>query len=175
MKHVIKKQWMGCAVASAAMLAEVSYDEAAGHWPKMSDADLRRPQEFCALLESLTETRWHLSHCWFPCRALSQFEVPDHPVAVFIENDHFGHWVVLKGELVHDPGAYGPFLISRYPYRGWWVTHVAQPQRPEEVEAFLKQSRLKTLTTALRPLLHAAYRLPQSNQSTALSTGLARE
>ena len=166
---------MGCAVASAAMLAEVSYDEAAAHWPEVSDADLRRPQEFCALLESLTETRWHLSDCWVPCRALSQFEVPDHAVAVFIENDQFGQWVVLKGELVHDPGAYSPFLISRYPYRDWRVTHVAQPQRPEEVEAFLKQSRLKTLSTALRPLLHAAYRLPQSNRSTALSNGLARE
>jgi hypothetical protein len=175
MKHVIKKQWMGCAVASAAMLAEVSYDEAAAHWPEVSDADLRRPQEFCALLESLTETRWHLSDCWVPCRALGQFEVPDHPVAVFIENDQFGQWVVLKGELVHDPGAYSPFLISRYPYRDWRVTHVAQPQRPEEVEQFLKQNLLKRLSTALRPLMLADYRLPPSNRSTPLSNGLARE
>ena len=175
MKHVIKKQWMGCAIASAAMLAEVSYDEAAAHWPDVSDADLRLEKEFCALLESLTETRWHLSHCWCPYRALGQFEVPDHAVAVFIENDQFGQWVVLKGELVHDPGAHSPFLISRYPYRDWRVTYVAQPQRPEEVEQFLKQSRLKRLSTALRPLLHVAYRLPQSNQSRALSNGLARE
>ena len=39
MNHIPKQQWMGCAVATAAMLASRSYEEVAAHWPDM-DEDL---------------------------------------------------------------------------------------------------------------------------------------
>ncbi len=64
MNHIPKKEWMGCAVATAAMLADLSYDEVRAHWPDLNDAQMRWPRDLCALLESVTETSWKLSECW---------------------------------------------------------------------------------------------------------------
>jgi hypothetical protein len=55
MKHVPKQQWMGCAVATAAMLADRNYEEVAGHWPELDDARMRSPRELRALAGSRDE------------------------------------------------------------------------------------------------------------------------
>jgi hypothetical protein len=80
MKHIPKQEWMGCAVASAAMVADLSYDEVAAHWPDLDAARLRDGKDFCNLLESVTETRWELSQCWHPVKAVSELPFPDWPV-----------------------------------------------------------------------------------------------
>jgi hypothetical protein len=38
MNHVPKQQWLGCAVAAAAMLAHRSYEDVAGHWAELDEA-----------------------------------------------------------------------------------------------------------------------------------------
>jgi hypothetical protein len=55
MNHIPKQDWMGCAVATAAMLAGRSYKEVAAHWPDLDEARLRFPRELCALLEAVTD------------------------------------------------------------------------------------------------------------------------
>jgi hypothetical protein len=136
MNHVPKQQWLGCAVATAAMIADRSYEEVAAHWPDLDEARMRSPGELCALLDAVTDTEWYFSPCWYPQPRVHEFVPPPWPVAVFIEDDalrpRFGQWIVLKDEVVHDPGERTAHPVSGYPRRDWVVTLVAQPVRPEE-------------------------------------------
>jgi hypothetical protein len=137
MNHVPKQQWMGCAVATAAMLADRSYEAVAAHWPELDEARMRSPTELCALLEAVTDTNWQFSPCWHPQPRVGEFLIPEWPVVVFIEDavvhPHFGQWIILKDDVVRDPGEWTPYPVSRYPRRDWVVTLVAQPARPEEL------------------------------------------
>jgi hypothetical protein len=108
MKHVAKQDWMGCAVATAAMLADCTYEEVAAR-PSLPDlARTRYPNELCALLAGITGSAWRVTAFWFRRPVLAQFAFPEWPVAVFLEDAPFrpriGQWVVVKRELVHDPG-----------------------------------------------------------------------
>jgi hypothetical protein len=152
-EHILKQQWMGCAVATAAMLADLSYEEVAGHWPDLDEARTRCPQELCALLEAVTDTEWQFSPCWAPQPPVHQFPVPRWPVAVFIQDadlsPRFGQWIVLKDDLVHDPGEWTTYVATRYPRRDWVVTCVVQPVRPDE----LARNRARKRAERLRNLL----------------------
>src|SRR4051812_35589413 len=86
MNHNPKQQWMGCAVAAAAMLADCSYEDVAGHWPDLDEARMRSPQELCALLEAVTDAEWHFSPCWHPEPRVGEFRPPPWPVAVWIQD-----------------------------------------------------------------------------------------
>lgn len=137
MNHIPKQQWMGCAVATAAMLADRSYEAVAAHWPELDEARMRSPTELCALLKAVTDTDWQFSPCWHPQPRVGEFLVPEWPVAVFIEDavihPHFGQWIILNEDVVHDPGEWAPYPVSTDPRRDWVVTLVAQPARPEEL------------------------------------------
>lgn len=152
MNHIRKQKWMGCAVATAAMVADLSYEDVAAHWPDLTDAQLRWPNHLCSLLESVTETRWQVSQCWYPLKTVEEFPCPEWPIAVFISGPQpqprFSQWIVLKGEIVHDPGDWGPRLRSRYRLRDWLVTWTAQPLRPNDfgqTQARLHLHRLRNI------------------------------
>jgi len=134
MKHVIKQEWMGCAVATAAMLADLTYEEVAAR-PSLPDlARTRWPKELCALLEGVTGSAWRVSTFWFRRPVLARFSFPEWPVAVFLQDAPFrprlGQWVVVKRNLVHDPGERLAYTVSKYPLREWRITALAQPHRP---------------------------------------------
>jgi hypothetical protein len=137
MNHIPKQQWLGCAVATAAMIADRSYEEVAAHWPDLDEAGTRSPGKLCALLEAVTDTEWHFSPCWYPQPRVDEFVPPPWPVCLFIQNDglrpRFGQWIVLEGEVIHDPGERTVHAVSAYPRRDWVVSLVAQPVRPEEL------------------------------------------
>lgn len=157
MNHVPKQQWMGCAVATAAMLADLGYDEVAAHWPDLDEARMRCPREMCALLEAVTDTEWQLSPCWHPLKRVQEFSSPQ-PVAVFIQDDglcpRFGQWIVLKREIVHDPGEWTVCVATRYPRRHWVIACVAQPARPDELARILARKRLEKVRIALQADTH---------------------
>jgi hypothetical protein len=141
---------MGCAVATAAMLADLSYEEVNGL--ELDNARMRWPQELHALLEAVTDTKWQLLPCWHPLKPLHEFSFPPYPVGVFINDSalcpQFGQWIVLKNEIVHDPCEWTAYAASRYPRRDWVVTCVAQPVRPAELaqrKARLRQARLRNV------------------------------
>jgi hypothetical protein len=137
MKHVPKQQWMGCAVATAAMLSDRSYEEVAAHWFDLDEALTRSPREMCALLEAVTEMPWYLFPCWHPRPRIREFVPPRWAVAVWIEDapfhPQFGQWIVIKDAIVYDPGQRTEYPVSSYPLREWLVAVVAQPIVPEEV------------------------------------------
>jgi hypothetical protein len=163
MKHIPKQEWMGCAVASAAMVADLTYDEVSAHWPDLKAARLRGAKDFCDLLESVTETRWQLSQCWRPAQAVHKFPFPDWPVAVFINDaalrPRFGQWIVVRGEIVHDPGLSSAHIVSGYPFRNWVVTWITEPVQPEELARYQVRNRRRAVRDAFRPLLMADYRM----------------
>jgi hypothetical protein len=135
MNHVPKQQWMGCAVATAAMLAGRSYKDVAAHWPDMDEARMRSPRELCALLEAVTDQEWYLAPCRHQPR-VHEFLPPQWPVAVWIQDatfhPEFAQWIVIKGKLVYDPGEWTEQHMSSYPRRDWRVTLVVQSEPPEE-------------------------------------------
>src|SRR5262249_20482068 len=134
MKHVAKQDLMGCAVASAAMLADLTYEEVAAR-PSLPDlARTRWPKEFCALLNGVTDSEWRVTTFWFRRPVLAHFSFPAWPVAVFVQDapsrPRLGQWVVVKRELVHDPGERTVYTVSKYPRRDWRIASLAQPRRP---------------------------------------------
>jgi hypothetical protein len=155
MKHIPKQQWMGCAVATAAMLADRSYDEVAAHWPDLDEARMRSPRELCGLLEAVTDTEWRFSPCWHPQPKVREFLPPAWPVAVWIQDSAlrpcFGLWIVIKDEVIHDPGEWTAHAVSSYPRRDWLVTLVAQPVRPEELARIRKQKSMQGLRNLVQP------------------------
>jgi hypothetical protein len=147
MNHLPKQQWMGCAVATAAMLADRTYEEVAGHWPDLDEAQMRSPRELCALLGAVTDMEWHLVPCWHPQPRVHEFSSPPWPVAVWIQDadlrPHFGQWIVVQGEIVHDPGEWIAHPVSHYPLRNWVVKLVAHPARPEEWTRIRERKRMQ--------------------------------
>ncbi|HMC88974.1 MAG TPA: hypothetical protein VKI17_05480 [Gemmataceae bacterium] len=134
MKHVAKQDWMGCAVATAAMLADLTYEEVAAR-PLLPDlARTRRPRELRALLAGLTGSEWRVTTFWFRRPVLAHYSLPDWPVAVFLQDAPFrprlGQWVVVQRELVHDPGERTVYTVSKYPRRDWRIASLARPRRP---------------------------------------------
>jgi hypothetical protein len=134
MKHVAKQDWMGCAVATAAMLADLTYEEVAAR-PSLPDlARTRAPKELCALLKGVTDSAWRVTTFWFRRPMLAHFAFPEWPVAVFVQDALFrprrGQWVAVKRDLVHDPGEWTVYTLSKYPRRDWRILWLAQPRRP---------------------------------------------
>jgi len=143
MIHIPKQQWMGCAVATAAMLADRSYEQVAAHWPDLDEARMRTPQQLCALLEGVTNIEWRFFPCWYPQPRVREFVPGQCPVAVLINDSHFrtsfSQWIVVEGEVIHDPGEWTAHTITSYPLRDWVVTLVVEPRRP--VELAIRRSR----------------------------------
>jgi hypothetical protein len=135
MNHIPKQQWMGCAIATAAMIAGRSYEEVTTHWPNMDEAFMRSPRQLCALLEAITNQEWYLAPCWEKPK-VHEFSPPNRLVAVWIEDaafhSQFGQWIVIKDKVVNDPGELTEHKMSTYPRRDWVVTLVAQSEPPEE-------------------------------------------
>jgi hypothetical protein len=163
MRHIPKQEWMGCGVASAAMIAFLSYEDVATHWPEFDAASLRNPGGFCSLLESVSQIRWHLSQCWHPVKKVCEYPFPQWPVAVLIADSvphsQFEQWIVVRGSIVHDPGHWTAHAVSTYPRRNWLVRWMAEPVRPEELVQSQAQNRRRAVRNALRDLSNADFRL----------------
>jgi hypothetical protein len=124
---------MGCAIASAAMLGGVSYEEAAKRSPYPDAASTRGPHQMHALLEAVTDTEWRLWPAGLPRVRVVDFSSLPWPVAVWIQDaalhSWFGQWIVLDSHIVHDPGEYCAWAWDWYPHRNWFVGRVVEPAR----------------------------------------------
>jgi hypothetical protein len=157
MKHIPKQQWMGCAVATAAMLSGRSYEEVATLWPDLDETRMRKPEEICSLLGAATDTPWRLAPRLHPSPPVCGFLPPPWPVAVWIQDTvrspKFGLWIVVKDEVILDPGESTAHSLQLYPRRAWVVTIVAQPVRPYELPRLRSGKRLDELHSVLQSLV----------------------
>lgn len=153
MKHVVKQEWMGCAVATAAMLADVRYEEVATSRSQSAAARLRYRKAFRLLLERVTGTKWYLRSSWLYPPALGQFAFPKWPVATFVQDapfrPRFGQWIVVNGDLVHDPAERTVFTLDKYPRRAWRMACWAQPVQPAELVQNQKRRRVEAMRNIL--------------------------
>jgi hypothetical protein len=154
MKHVPKQDWMGCAVATAAMLADLTYEEVAACRSSSDVARMRWPKELCALLKRVTDSEWQVTSGWFRRPALAEFSFPEWPVAVFLQDAPFrprlGQWIVVKRDIVHDPGERTVYTVSKYPRRDWRIAWFAQPRRPAAFAEDQARRRIDTIRHVLQ-------------------------
>src|SRR5262249_24741604 len=72
-----------------------------------------------ALLAGVTGSEWRVTTFWFRRPVLAHFSFPEWPVAAFVQNapwrPRLGQWVVVKRELVHDPGEWAGYTGRKYP------------------------------------------------------------
>jgi len=68
MFHSQKQDWMGCAIATAATIGGITYEEAESLGGGRTPAQLRFPGETKRLLEKITHARWRWRRIWKPCR-----------------------------------------------------------------------------------------------------------
>jgi hypothetical protein len=154
MKHVAKQDWMGCAVATAAMLGDLTYEEVATRPSLPALARTRHPNELCALLAGVTGSEWRVTPFLFRRPVLARFSFPEWPVAVFLQDAPYrprlGQWVVVTSEIVHDPGERTAYTVRKYPRRNWWIASLAQPRRPERFAADRAHRRLDQVRRVLQ-------------------------
>ena len=154
MKHVAKKEWMGCAIATAAMIGELSYEEVAlradmgaagfspvfhrGGWPNAIAAQLRHPREMLALLRAVTHTEWRFSPLGDPLQPVRDFSFRPWPAAVWIQDTalqpRYGQWIVLSEGTVNDPSRSRGYVANKYPQRAWLIGCLAEPLRPVQLD-----------------------------------------
>jgi hypothetical protein len=152
MFHVPKKNFMGCAIATAAMMSQMSYEEVAAKCGGASPADLRWAKKLRKLLEVVTETKWVIGfHLWpFPVKSLSW---PEWPVALFIQDSQwwcrFGQWIVVKGGLIYDPAYPKTLPMREYPLRNWFVNHLIKPKQPAQLRKIGQQRRFERVLEEL--------------------------
>jgi len=160
MFHEFKRHHLGCAIATAAMIADVPYREAAARAGGLSPASLRRLPNLRRLLEEVTPTRWYPRRLFRPAR-VAEFPFPEWPVAVFLQDSawwpRFGQWVAARGRLIHDPGLPVASSLREYCRGDWFVRHVLDPARPDLLRHDVSHARLACVirdlsAEAARPL-----------------------
>jgi hypothetical protein len=129
---------MGCAIASAAMLGQVSYEDVAARasdWGWRDPARTRWPWEMHMLLQFVTQEYWKLSEVDVPTVRVREFASHPWPVAAWIqdlpEGGQFAQWIVIDDVIVHDPSDYSAWERGFYPLRDWFVGKVLEPCQPE--------------------------------------------
>ena len=135
LEHVHQKPHLkDCALAAVAMVANVSYEEAAAKTTAPLATRGLTQAETIALLRTLTQTDWR---CDFSgLQLLDRLDRPENvgsanePVVVVIRkpwHPKVSHAVVLCGKWVHDPSFPTRFHQSAYPRRHWRTVCIYRP------------------------------------------------
>ena len=140
---------MGCAIATAATIGGITYEEAESLAGGRTPMQLRFPRETKRLLEKITQSRWRWHRIWRP-RRLRDIALPTWPVALFLVNKRFGQWVAAKGRLVHDPEFAFACGVDEYCRGEWFVTRRLEPADPSKLKTRPRAAFvLKNLATEL--------------------------
>ena len=153
MLHVSQKNGTDCGIATAAMIAGVTYEEASSKCA--SSSFTTQGLEFAEmrhLLERITRIRWRIKWQWW-IRPLSYFQLLDEPAAILLQGDHYGHWVAGKGGIIHDPAFASAFTLGRYPRRQWKVVLQVKPIKAGELLIHHRRRRLQIIQEL--KILHA--------------------
>jgi hypothetical protein len=128
--HVRQQTLKDCVVATAAMIANVDYEDARS----MVHVSITRrglgAEETRKLLENLTRVKWRSRYGWL--RRLEDITLhPREPLMVWIRKPW--HWQTLHAvaifrDWVHDPSFGEGIPRNEYPSRHWRVVRVWQPK-----------------------------------------------
>jgi hypothetical protein len=150
---------MGCAIATAAAIADLSYEDVVVVSDGISPAELRDISEMQQLLEKVTCTRW-LGRFLRKPSPVSEILFPDYPIAAFLQNrrqsPYLGQWVAIRKELIHDPGLSAAYHTRRYIRRDWIVANMFEPADPSALDRH-KDSRTRLVLRELSEQLSLAF------------------
>jgi len=121
MRHIRQRAVIDCGVAAAAMLAGVSYAEAARVANRLLHEAGMGCASFIEVMEALTGSAWRIAR---PLkRPLAEHRLPAAPVAIVIRPDYrdYGHWIAFDGSRIFDPDITRTYPVATYPKRHWKV------------------------------------------------------
>jgi len=130
--HVPQRCPFDCVVASAAMVANVTYEEALAHCPVKPWERGLSPQATLRLLKGLTGIAWQDPRFgWF--RRVCSLPAQEQGQLAFVCTRlslRATHCIALQGEWVHDPELPRGFRARHYPRRRRRVFLVFRPATP---------------------------------------------
>jgi hypothetical protein len=149
--HVAQKGQNDCVIATAAWVANVSYEEAAARSPVPVGSRGLRWNESCYLLESLTGTPWNPSPSWW--RRVSRLKTSDE-LCILITRKPWHlrtfHCIALEGKWVYDPAFAHPFTRREYLWKHWRVSLMFFPDSPEKLVDVRKNRLWEEFRAGLR-------------------------
>jgi hypothetical protein len=125
--HIHQRHGPDCAIAAAATIAGVSYEEAASAAFSLRESGLKgmRRQEMIKLLERLTDMPWRLKDLTgLRQPRLGQMKFPDELVVAGIIHPWFfwrRHALAARGRVVYDGSLDRPTSPQDHPYSQWYV------------------------------------------------------
>lgn len=149
MFHIQQRDSWDCGLAAAAMVAGVTYEEAASLWREKRGLC---PEEMVDLLKTLTDIEWRVT-AHKQIRPLCSFNAPYWPVAMLVERFVMNrHYVAVHGSLLHDPLFSGAVLYHRYRAQAVGFDSVIQPCDPDALDVHRTRRRQRVLSELSREL-----------------------
>ena len=131
-KHVHQRHGPDCAIAAAATITGVAYDEAASAAFSLREQALggMRPQKMVELLYRLSDTPWRLKWLFRTRVRLSSMVFPDHLTMACITSPGLrinAHAIVARQRIVYDGDLEQPVSPEEHPMKNWYVAWLIEP------------------------------------------------
>jgi hypothetical protein len=130
-KHVPQRRGPDCAIAAAATITGVTYDEAASVAFSLREEGLggMRPQMIIKLLYRLSETPWRIEWLTRSRVRLSATVFPDHLVLACIASPWLRHHhaIVARERVIYDGSLDAPVSPADHPHKDWYPVWLLAP------------------------------------------------
>ena len=140
LRHVRQRKVCDCVIATAAVIANVSYDRAAAFSPVVPGLRGLRLTESKNFFETVTGISWNSPKLhWFTrlssvVSANASFVAVVRPTLLTLNY----HCVYVQDRMVFDPELSRPFPIDRYTMRDWWIGFSMTAKAPLRLLAIQK-------------------------------------
>jgi hypothetical protein len=126
-KHVLQQRGADCALAAAATITGVTYDEAASEAFSLREEGLGgiRPKHMMELLWRLTDSPWRIVWLFRTRVRLSAMVFPDQLVVACITGGGLrptAHAIVARERVIYDGSLDEPVTTAEHPSKNWYVS-----------------------------------------------------
>jgi hypothetical protein len=129
--HVQQRWGPDCAIAAAATITCVTYDEAASVAFSLREEGLggMRAQELKKLLYRLTDAPWRIEWLFRTRVRVSSMVFPERLTMACITSPwrRQAHAVVARKQVIYDGSLDGPVSTAEHPHKNWYVSWLIVP------------------------------------------------
>jgi hypothetical protein len=130
--HVLQRHGPDCAIAAAATITGVSYEEAASVAFSLREKGLGgvRPRAMVELLNRLTDAPWRVQWLFRTRTPLAHMVFPEQLTAACIISRGLlprAHAIVARGPLIYDGSLDQPVSREQHPCKDWYVNWLIEP------------------------------------------------
>jgi hypothetical protein len=144
LSHVAQRGHKDCAIATAATVAQVTYEAAASLSPPHCLERGTYSNEMLEILRRLTAVKWRICFPWW--RTVKQLKVYPYPIILSIRSpgiDTSGHYIAIDGIWVHDPAYRQRVAKDCYGRGDARIRAIVRPNSPERYRELIA-GRLST-------------------------------